>query len=80
MNDTQTQNEAILAWLETGSGITPLDALQRFGCFRLGARIFELRRMGWEIDSTMVKTVTGKRIALYKMKSEQDRIRRAVGL
>jgi hypothetical protein len=80
MNDIQTQNDAILAWLETGAGITPLDALHRFGCFRLGARIFDLRRRGWEIDSTMVKTVTGKRIALYKLKSEQERIRRAVGL
>lgn len=75
-----TQRDAILAWLEAGNGITQLDALHRFGCFRLGARIWELRIAGWNIESTMVKTATGKRVALYKMESEKDRLRRAVGL
>ena len=33
--------------LIAGDVLTPMDALNRWGCFRLGARIYELRR---EID------------------------------
>lgn len=45
-----TQNEMILKHLKTHkTGITPMDAVERFGCYRLSARISELRRMGYEI-------------------------------
>ena len=40
--------------LESGERLTPLDALDRFGCFRLGARIFELRRDGLPIVKEVV--------------------------
>ena len=38
-NKTQKQN--ILDHLKSGYGITPLDALQKFGCFRLAAVIHD---------------------------------------
>lgn len=61
-----TQAARILAWLESGRSITPLEALDRFGCFRLGARILELRRQGHAIASRMVvATAEGKRVAQY---------------
>lgn len=44
-----TQNEMILAHLQKGKPITPLQALREYGCLRLGARIFELRRNGYNI-------------------------------
>ena len=35
--------------------ITPLDALQKAGSMRLGARVFELRRLGVTIREKWVK-------------------------
>ena len=45
-----TQNEQVLAWLKQGKTLTPLDALDHFGCFRLSARIYELKELGWPIE------------------------------
>jgi len=52
---TQTQKEAILRHLQSGKTITPLEALNLYGCFRLGARIWELRDEGYRIRSENVK-------------------------
>jgi len=41
-----SQKAAIYEYLREGHSIDPLEALQRFGCFRLAARICELRREG----------------------------------
>ena len=78
MTDTKTQEQAILAHLESGLAITPLEALAKYGCFRLGARIWELKQRGWDIQSCMVKTATGKRIAKYWLLTEAERAARAV--
>ena len=64
---TLTQRQQILAYLERGRSITPMDALTRFGCFRLGARIWELKRQGWKIMTRMVKTRDGKHVASYRL-------------
>lgn len=53
--ETQTQKEAILRHLQSGRAITPLEALELYGCFRLGARIWELRDEGYKIQSETVK-------------------------
>lgn len=45
-----SQLEAIRQHLESGKPITPLDALNLYGCFRLGARIFDLKRQGMNIS------------------------------
>jgi len=59
----------ILAALRNGARITPLDALQRWGCFRLGARIWDLKRAGIRIDKEMIGS--GKtRFACYFLKPE----------
>ena len=62
---TRTQNQKILAHLKAGLSITPLDALEMFECFRLGARIFDLRERGVDIDSQFITTATGKRVKEY---------------
>lgn len=54
-----TQNEAILSHLRNGNKITPIEALDKFGCFRLGARIHNLKQDGEEIKSRLV--VHGKK-------------------
>jgi hypothetical protein len=46
--------------------ITPLEALNKFGCFRLAARIHELKNMGWTIRSSKV-TRNNKTIAQYSL-------------
>jgi hypothetical protein len=63
----KTQSDAILAHLSRGLPITPLEALDRFGCFRLGARIWDLRKQGWKINATLLKLSNGKRVAQYRM-------------
>lgn len=44
-----TQNERILRHLIDYGSITPVEALRDYGCMRLGARIFELKREGHAI-------------------------------
>ncbi len=62
-----SQEQAILAWLKAGNSITPLDALSLFGCFRLAARIADLRSEGWDIRTESVKTPSGKYVARYQL-------------
>lgn len=42
----KTQCDKILAWMRAGHTITQREASERFGCDRLGARIWDLRRQG----------------------------------
>jgi hypothetical protein len=60
-----TQAGRILAHLRAGNRLTALDALESFGCFRLAARIHELRREGWNVQERTVETRSGKRVAEY---------------
>jgi hypothetical protein len=62
-----TQAGRILAYLREGHRITALEALELFQCFRLAARVHELRREGWAIVERTVETATGKRIAEYSL-------------
>lgn len=64
--DRKSQNEEILAWLQKGNKIDPLLALEKFGCFRLGGRIYELKQAGNRIVTEMV-TKNGKRYASYSL-------------
>ena len=63
-NSRPTQAGRILAHLQEGNRITALEALEKFQCFRLAARIHELRE-AWEIQERTVETPSGKRIAEY---------------
>jgi len=62
----QTQYNNIKAHLEDGKKITPIDALNQYGCFRLSAIIFTLRKEGLSII-TNFKTVKGKTFAEYEL-------------
>lgn len=65
--ESESQKKSIARWLEHGRKITPLDALRLVGCFRLAARICELRRSGMKIKTTMVRLRNGKRVAEYSL-------------
>ena len=45
------QRDRIEADLKAGKTITPIDALEKYGCYRLAARIAELRKDGLEITT-----------------------------
>lgn len=62
-----TQAGRILAHLRAGNRLTALEALEKFGCFRLAARVHELRREGWQIQERTVETRGGKRVAEYSL-------------
>jgi hypothetical protein len=64
MKSTDSQTALIKGWLLNGYSITQLDALNMFGCFRLSARIANLREEGLDILTEMVN-VNDKRIAKY---------------
>jgi len=64
MSDPSTQCSQILRDLRRGKAITPLDALKNYGCFRLGARIYDLKQQGIKIKSSL-ETRRGKRFAVY---------------
>ena len=46
--------------------ISPLEALQEYGCFRLAARIAELREDGLNIETVQTKQ-NGKTFATYQL-------------
>ena len=47
------QKDRIMKYLKDFGSITPLEALRDIGVMRLGARIWELVREGWEISRDM---------------------------
>lgn len=55
-----------MAHLKSGKSITPLEALNLYGCFRLGARIWELRNEGHSIITDIIEN-NGKRFACYRL-------------
>lgn len=48
-----TQNERVLRHPEDVGELSPVEAMERYGIMRLGARIWDLRREGYRIDRTM---------------------------
>ena len=46
--------------------ISPLEALEEYGCFRLAARIADLREDGHNIETVQTKQ-NGKRYASYRL-------------
>lgn len=47
----QTQNDMILRHLRAFGSISPREALELYGCMRLGARIYDLKRQGFVIKA-----------------------------
>jgi len=68
----ETQNKRIEAYLMSGRTLTPLDALHEFNCFRLSARIYDLRKRGLDIESRRRKITSDgeqKVVVEYKLKN-----------
>ena len=48
-----SQNDMILDYLRQNGSITQAEAISHLGCYRLGARIWELNQRGCEIKRRM---------------------------
>ena len=58
-----TQNEQVLKHLLDNKKITSLEAVERYGIMRLGARIYDLKKQGYPIKTYTCGSgnlVTGK--------------------
>lgn len=62
-----SQNEQVLAALRKGP-LTAADAVD-FGCYRLAARVRNLREQGHNINTELVVTDDGKRYARYTLRA-----------
>ncbi len=59
--------KACLLKLLAHQWVTPVVALQRVGILSLSQRISEWRRKGMEFDPRVVVTLSGARVAAYKL-------------
>lgn len=67
----KSQEARILRAMRIG-WVNPLFALKMFGCFRLGARIYDLKKDGHDIETRMVSR-KGKRFAEYRIRAARCR-------
>lgn len=69
---SMSQTLGILDHLQRGHSLTPLEAVDLFGCMRLAARVRDLRRAGYPVESEMVKdSGSGKHYARYRLRRGQ---------
>lgn len=69
--DKTTQNQIILEALQNGFKLTALDALEMARCFRLSARVYDLRRQGFPIRTKRI--AWGKKyIAEYSLENAHE--------
>lgn len=64
-----SQSQDILNYMKSHS-ITPVEAFNKFGCFRLAARIKDLKDDGHKISTNIVEK-NGKRFARYILLKEK---------
>ena len=68
--------EAVLALLRRRgqAGVTQLDALSAVGTMRLGARVWELRAAGHDIETKMVTMPSGACVARYTIREQPEQM------
>jgi len=62
------QNQQTLEALKRGP-ITAIDAIE-YGCFRLAARVKDLRELGHDIHTELCVNKDGKRFARYTLRKQ----------
>lgn len=65
IRDPQTQ--IVLESMLNGFSITAKDAMDKFQIYRLGARIWDIKRLGYKVESEWIKTPGGARVKRYYM-------------
>ena len=69
-----TQTEAVLDYLERHGSITPLEAMNKLGIMRLGARIYDLKESGVKIITERVseKNRFGELVSFARYRLEKE--------
>ena len=74
-----TQKSKVMSHLQSGQSITPIDALERYGCFRLAAIIHTLKHdYGMDIKTELIKNKYGTKYGKYtlaKLNEDEDKVR-----
>lgn len=66
--NSASQTQRILAYLQEGNTITPLEALRKFSCLRLGARISEISEIiGKPVSRKRIQVVNADGKSVYVM-------------
>ena len=75
-----TQNEAVLRHLLDNGNITSLEAMNKYGIMRLGARVYDLKKQGYPIKTYLRvgKSRNGESMvyAEYRMERVEEARRR----
>ena len=67
---TENHKQKVLGYLKKHGSITPMEALREFGCYRLGARIYDLRQSGVKIKTEFVDAMSRPGL-LRRLKGEK---------
>lgn len=71
-----SQNGRIIDYLTRHGSITQLDAMKDLGIMRLGARVFDLKERGYNIQTVMVEDLNRfgepTRYARYYLKGDKE--------
>lgn len=66
-----TQVQLILEYIDEFGSITPLEAIRDIGCYRLSARISDIKKLGYPVKTELiaVKNRRGKisKVACYSL-------------
>jgi len=57
----------VLWHLQAGKSLTAIECLNLYGCFRLAARIYDLRESGHKINMQRVTVASGKSVGRYTL-------------
>lgn len=66
-----SQSLQVLEYIKEHGSITSLEAIRAIGCTRLSGRIYDLKKMGYDIDKTMQEVPTRDgtaRVAVYTLR------------
>jgi hypothetical protein len=67
----KSQKQNILEYMETGVPISAITAINRWSCFRLAARIHDLRRDGHKVR-THIEQIGRAKYAIYSLAKGGD--------
>jgi hypothetical protein len=65
------QSEQLLAYIKKNGTVTPMEALIKLGIYRTAARVYDLRNAGHNIQTDIVETQSGARVARYWLKGKK---------
>ena len=72
----ETNKTRVIKYIKTYGSITPIQAIQDLGNTRLAASVFELKELGWDIETEMIKVQNrfGRttNVAKYSLKTVEN--------